>query len=368
MADVLVVAPEDLGRGIKQDNTKKKFEVDLSDYVDNLTTYIHEEKIKAVGTTYLYGDIVDLNTFTFATRQSNEDFSNAVGTILVKWNDPTITTRDVVDVPSDFTKEANKRYTYDLLVHKVFSRFFGVTDIDNKTNIKKVKLVIREVTSGNPEHAKVVGVWEREQVYIGGLPQQPEWSEWVRLDNTEAKISQSAPTYTAGRGVNITAGVVKANINTAQVSTYARLIGPFDRGSRSANRKVRARLSIVFMENVELKADGTFLGNNRLDSVTVKFIPKGEMSKFKGFEIASEFYNHTYDPATYTFTIENVYHGISYDLDIYLIFDTMELSATNNELFFNFDLESTVNGYTGKMPIIKYTSGLSGVLQYSSNT
>lgn len=47
MADVPVVDPSDLGRGIKRDNAKKKFEVDLTDYVDGTTVTYENGKLSA---------------------------------------------------------------------------------------------------------------------------------------------------------------------------------------------------------------------------------------------------------------------------------------------------------------------------------
>lgn len=49
MTKVAVVAPIDMGRGIKKDDTKKKYEVDLTDFVDGTTVRYVNGKLSATG-------------------------------------------------------------------------------------------------------------------------------------------------------------------------------------------------------------------------------------------------------------------------------------------------------------------------------
>ena len=49
MTKVAVVAPIDMGRGIKKDDAKKKYEVDLTDYVDGTTVRYTNGKLSATG-------------------------------------------------------------------------------------------------------------------------------------------------------------------------------------------------------------------------------------------------------------------------------------------------------------------------------
>lgn len=49
MTKVAVVAPVDMGRGIKKNNTKKKYEVDLTDYVDGTSVRYTNGKLSTTG-------------------------------------------------------------------------------------------------------------------------------------------------------------------------------------------------------------------------------------------------------------------------------------------------------------------------------